>query len=46
MRRAVSLEMSRDGTWWRCGGRCRKISERQADRVMQALAELFLKKLK
>ena len=41
MKRAVSLEMSIDGVWWKCGGRVRKITERQADRVMSALAEIF-----
>jgi hypothetical protein len=45
MKRAVSLEMSKDGTWWKCGGRARKITERQADRVMAALAEIFAQHL-
>lgn len=41
MKRAVSLEMTSDGVWWKCGGRVRKITSRQADRVMAALTEIF-----
>lgn len=44
MRRAVSLKMSRDGIWWECGGRARRITGRQADRVLAAIAELFVKR--
>lgn len=46
MKRAISLKMSKDGTLWECGGRVRKITERQADRVMAALAELFVARWK
>jgi hypothetical protein len=41
MTRAVSLEMSKDGAWWKCGGNVRKISSRQAERVLERLAEIF-----
>ncbi len=41
MQRAVSLEMAMGGVWWKCGGRVRKITSRQADRVLAALAEIF-----
>lgn len=41
MQHTIELEMSKDGVWWKCGGRVRRITDRQADRVLEALAELF-----